>query len=203
MDTNPLREPLGSGGDLDDLLAARGGDHDAGRILVARHGPGMLRTARRVLGRYGNGEGDDVVQEAFIAALTTRALPTADVGAWLRAITARKALDAMRSPAHRAARPLVDRARGAAVEPTEGPGAQVEILAVRQALARLSAADRAVLTLVELEGHSMAEAAAVLGLTRVAVRLRALRARRKLARMLRPGGEGARHGRMPRGQEAP
>ena len=203
MDTSPLREPPGSGGDLDDLLAARGGDHDAGRTLVVRHGPGMLRTARRVLGRYGNGEGDDVVQEAFIAALTTRALPTADVGAWLRAITARKALDARRSPAHRAAQPPVDRARGAAVEPTEGAGAQVEILAVRQALARLSAADRAVLTLVDLEGHSMAEAAAVLGLTRVAIRLRAMRARRKLARMLRPGAEGARHGGMPRGQEVP
>jgi RNA polymerase sigma-70 factor (ECF subfamily) len=55
---------------------------------------------------------------------------------------------------------------------------------VREALARLLATDRAVLVLVELEGHSMAEAAAALGITNVATRLRVVRARRKLAALL-------------------
>src|SRR5882672_6327292 len=96
MDGNSSQAAIESRSDLDELLAAREGDHAAGRSLVARHGPSMVRTARRVLGRYGTGEEEDVVQEAFVAALTTASLPTGDVGAWLRAITARKALDSLR-----------------------------------------------------------------------------------------------------------
>ncbi len=177
--------------DADVLSAARGGSQDAGRRLMAEHGPSMVRTAWNVLGRYGGNEADDVVQEAFIAALTTRALPTGDLGAWLRAIAARKALDHVRRSRRRGERPLVDpEAPGVERASGESPKARLEVLMVRQGLRRLSPADRAVLTLVDLEGRSMAEAAEALGLTNVAVRLRAVRARRKLARLLR-SGEGA------------
>jgi RNA polymerase sigma-70 factor (ECF subfamily) len=174
--------------DLDDLRAARQGDHAAAARLVARHGAGMVRTARRVLGRYRDGEGDDVVQEAFIAALTTEAAASGDVGAWLRAITARKALDSLRGAARRPAVPLADAAAEAERRHSEDARTRIEVLALRQALARLSPADRAVLTLVDLEGLSMAETAAALGVTNVAVRLRAVRARRKLLRLLRADG---------------
>jgi RNA polymerase sigma-70 factor (ECF subfamily) len=180
------RAPAAAGNDPGDLRAARDGDQDAAARLVARHAAAMVRTARRVLGRYLDGEGDDVVQEAFIAALTTPALPAGDVGAWLRAITARKALDSLRSAARRPAVGLPDPSVVAAGGGAEDSGTRIEVLALRQALARLSPADRAVLTLVDLEGASMAEAAAALGVTYVAVRLRAVRARRKLARLLRP-----------------
>jgi RNA polymerase sigma-70 factor (ECF subfamily) len=146
---------------------------------MAEHGASMLRTARSVLGRYDGGDAEDVVQEAFVAALTTDALPTSDLGAWLRAITVRKALDAVRA-----------RRRRAEVEPVEQHGTAngpepADVLAVRQCLARLSASDRAVLVLVDVEGRSMGETASILGTTSVAVRLRAVRARRKLARLLR------------------
>jgi RNA polymerase sigma-70 factor (ECF subfamily) len=173
------------------LVSARGGSEDAGRRLMADHGPSMLRTAWHVLGRYGGNDAEDVVQEAFIAALTTEALPKGDVGAWLRSIAARKALDAVRSARRRAERPLPDRAAGEDEPPAYGsPAATVATLAVREALARLSASDRAVLVLIDLLGCSMAEAAAVLGTTNVGTRLRAVRARRKLAALLR-GGSGA------------
>ena len=146
---------------------------------------------------------DDVVQESLIAALTTPSLPTGDVGAWLRAITARKALDSLRRSTRRSPERLVrqgdERAGLCAI--TE-PGASLDVLAVRQGLARLSAADRAVLTLVDLEGRSMAETAETLGLTRMAVRLRAVRARRKLARLLRPEGSRPKDGRRESRQEA-
>ena len=203
MNGNPDRAAPESRSDLGDLLAARDGDHEAGRRLVSRHGPAMVRTARRVLGRYGNGDGEDVVQEAFIAALTTGALPQGDVGAWLRAVAARKALDLLRAAARRGEVPLVFDGSGAAgAEPVaDTGGARVDVLALRECLARLSPSDRAVLTLVDLEGQSMAEAAGALGLTRVAIRLRAVRARRKLARMLRAGRMESRRGRVPRGQE--
>jgi RNA polymerase sigma-70 factor (ECF subfamily) len=54
-------------------------------------------------------------------------------------------------------------------------------------LSRLAATDRAILTLVDLEGYSSSEAAQILGLSRVAVRLRASRARRKLRSILGKG----------------
>jgi RNA polymerase sigma-70 factor (ECF subfamily) len=151
---------------------------------MREHGPSMLRTAWNVLGRYGGSGADDVVQEAFIAALTTAALPAGSLGPWLRAITVRKALDHLRRERRG------DRARAGAADDLdvpsgEDPASWLDILAVRQALRRLSPIDRAVLTLVDLEGHSMAEAARILGTTNVAVRLRAVRARRKLARALK------------------
>lgn len=162
------------------LLAAREGSEEAGRRLMADHGPAMLRTARHVLGRYAGNDAEDAVQEAFIAALTTDALPHGDVGAWMRSIAARKALDAARSRRRRAEDELPD-------APVPGPS-EDDVIAVREALARLSASDRAVLVLVDLEGRSMAEAAEALGTTNVGTRLRAVRARRKLAKLLREGG---------------
>jgi RNA polymerase sigma-70 factor (ECF subfamily) len=179
-------EPERATGDLDALLAAREGEHEAGRILMSRHGPSMVRTAWRVLGRYGGTEAEDVVQEAFLAALTTDALPHGDVGAWLRSIAARKALDSMRRTGRRQEQALPEEQEGetelAAGESPEQ--ARLDVMTVRRGLALLSASDRAVLTLVDLEGFSMAEAARMLGLTRVAIKLRAVRARRKLAKAL-------------------
>jgi RNA polymerase sigma-70 factor (ECF subfamily) len=172
--------------DLDALLAARDGDHDAGRRLVERHGPSMVRTAWSVLGRYGGTEADDVVQEALVTALTTPALPRGDdVGAWLRAITVRKALDWLRRSARRREQPFSEPGtEGAQPVAAGNPEAALDVLTVRRLLARLAPLDRAVLVLADLEGRSMAEVADVLGSTRVAVKLRASRARRRLARMV-------------------
>jgi RNA polymerase sigma-70 factor (ECF subfamily) len=152
---------------------------------MERHGPSMLRTAWRVLGRYGKSDAEDVVQESFLAALTTTALPDGDVGAWLRAITVRKGLDALRKAGRRAEQPLPE-----GLDDTHDPrateGDPAEALALRRALAAMNPIDRAVLILADVEGRSMAEVAEILGSTRVAVKLRASRARRRLARTLRP-----------------
>lgn len=171
------------------LRCARDGDSQAGRALVERHGAAMLRSAWRVLGRYGGTEADDVVQEAFISALTTPALPRGDVGAWLRTIAVRKALDHLRVVGRRAESALPE--SGDPSEPVAAagdPARRIDVLTLRRGLARLSALDRAVLVLVDLEGLSMAEAAAALDKTRAAVKLRASRARRKLAGILDAGG---------------
>jgi RNA polymerase sigma-70 factor (ECF subfamily) len=147
----------------------------------------MVRTAWSVLGRYGGTEAEDVVQEAFIAALTTQALPHGDLGAWLRAITVRKALDWLRKAGRRREQPLPT-PTGPEPVADGNPEAGLHALTVRQALATLSAKDRAVLVLADLEGRSMAEVAQTLGSTRAAVKLRASRARRRLARILAPAG---------------
>jgi RNA polymerase sigma-70 factor (ECF subfamily) len=162
------------------LLQARDGDEEAAGALIVRHGASMVRTARASLGRGGPGEAEDVVQEAWVAALSTEHLPTGDVGAWLRAIVVRKALDARRAQGRRAEAVLPEEQDAGA----GGEGRHVAVLAVRQALAQLSPADRATLVLADLEGRSMAEVAQVLGTTAVAARLRASRARRKLRRLL-------------------
>ena len=172
--------------ELDLLSAAREGSQEAGRRLMAAYGPSMVRTARNVLGRYGGNEADDVVQEAFIAALTTAALPTGDQGAWLRAVTVRKALDSIRIARRRGEQPLPESGGTTAeIERQGSASVPLDVLAVREGLRLLSPTDRAVLTLVDLEGRSMAETAAALGITNVAVRLRAVRARRELAGVLR------------------
>jgi RNA polymerase sigma-70 factor (ECF subfamily) len=189
MEAAEVAEPFSS--DRHVLASARSGSEEAGRRLMADHGPSMLRVAWHVLGSYGGNDAEDVVQEAFIAALTTDALPHGDVGAWLRAIASRKALDAVRSAGRRLERPLPDPEAGEAELPAAGSRAAMEeTLAVRQALAALPATDRAVLVLVDVLGCSMAEAATTLGTTNVGTRLRAVRARRRLARMLR-GGKGS------------
>jgi len=168
-------------GDHELLGAARRGEHAAGAALLRRHGASMVRTAWNVLGRYGALEADDVVQEALIAALTTSALPSGDVGAWLRAIVARKALDGRRRSSRRAE----EHAGGEAVlEDPRDAEAPLAVVTVRRALARLGPTDRAVLTLVDLEGFSIAETAAALGSTRAATKWRAVRARRRLRALI-------------------
>jgi RNA polymerase sigma-70 factor (ECF subfamily) len=163
--------------ELETLAAARAGDHEAGARLVLRHGPSMMRTGWSVVGRWDAAEVEDVVQEALIAALTTEALPHGDLGAWLRAIVVRKALDHARRASRRSE---VDFDAEAESRSTGDFPETDEVLAVRAAFARLSPADRAVLTLVDVEGFSMAEAARALGATTMAVKWRAVRARRRL-----------------------
>jgi len=186
--------------DLETLLAARAGDTLAGTALVSRHGASMMRTAWNVTGRYGSQDVEDIVQEAFIAALTTSALPTGDLGAWLRSITARKAIDAMRQVVRRRERDLPEPG-GPEPEPAAPDRAEtpLDVIAVQRALDALTPVDRAVLTLVDLEGFSMAEAAQAVGSTVMAVKWRAVRARRRLRTLLEgtapTGDSGAQRGR--------
>ena len=186
--------------DLETLLAARAGDTLAGTALVSRHGGSMMRTAWNVTGRYGSQDVEDIVQEAFIAALTTSALPTGDLGAWLRSITARKAIDAMRQVVRRRERDLPEPG-GPEPEPAAPDRAEtpLDVIAVQRALDALTPVDRAVLTLVDLEGFSMAEAAQAVGSTVMAVKWRAVRARRRLRTLLEgtahAGDSGAQRGR--------
>ena len=107
---------------------------------------------------------------------------------WNR-VTVGKALDELRRKGRRVEQPLPETdSEGPHPEAPDELGGHLDVLTVRRALATLSPIDRAVLTLVDLEGWPMAEAAKMLGLTYVAIKLRASRARRKLAGVIREGG---------------
>ena len=75
-------------------------------VVVAQHGPTVLRVCRAVLARF---DADDAWSETFLAAL--RAYPElpadANVEAWLVTIAHRKTIDAARAEARRAI-PVVD-----------------------------------------------------------------------------------------------
>ncbi len=136
----------------------------------------------------------ELAQDTFLRAW--RSLDRFEIGRapfqhWLSRIAVRVALDHLRQRRRRSTEvPLADLGPGALEwlqrddEPSE--------LAVRQAselldhlMQALSPAERLVITLMEIEGHSVKEICELTGSSGVAVRVRALRARVKLRKALR------------------
>lgn len=168
-----------------DLALARAaalGDRDAFEEVVRRHGPGMLRYARRVLSDPGDAE--EAVQDAFVAAWRSldRFHGDSALRTWLLGLTSHKAVDLSR---RRRPRPVDDelvtaRPADARSDPWEHVSAGELVRALDRALVELPYRQRACWLLVELEGLSQAETAQVLGIGPDAVRGQLFRARRAL-----------------------
>ena len=118
-------------------------------------------------------EPDDLVQEAVVRTLRNhRLVDLDDAGAYLRRAIVNLAANRRRSMARfRLAFARLDRVEEGAAP--EYPSDMADLL-------RLDPEARALLFMIEVEGHSYAEAAAVLGITEEAARARAIRARRRL-----------------------
>jgi RNA polymerase sigma-70 factor, ECF subfamily len=157
-----------------------GGDSDAFAILVRRHQGQVFRLAGRFFQRPE--EVEEVAQETFLRAW--RKLGTfrgeAPFEHWLTRLCLRCAYDQLRRP-RLATEALEEREAEAA---GADPDARLE---VGRLLARLSAADRFLLILLEGEGWSVAEIAERLGWSQVNVKVRAHRARNRLRRILEEG----------------
>ncbi len=125
-------------------------------------------------------EPDDLVQEAVARTLVKhRLVDLDDAGAYLRRAIVNLAANQRRSKARwRLAVARLDRT--AEAKPDEYASDLADLL-------QLAPSDRALLYMVEVEGHSYAAAADVLGISEEAARTRARRARRAL----RAGIEGA------------
>src|SRR5262245_9439140 len=191
--------------DTDELLRrSQAGDRQARGALLLRHRQRLkrmvaLRLDRRLAARL---DPSDLVQETLAEAdrrlddyLRSRPLPFYP---WLRQIAANRLADARRF--HLRGRRSVGREEPAglpeesAVElaerilageaPSAGLRRQEQQALVRTALGRLPERDREVLVLRYLEHLSTAEAAAVLGVSEGAVRVRMLRALRRLRDLL-------------------
>lgn len=169
----------------DDALvrAARLGDTDAFAALVHRHGPGMERYARFILGD--DEDAADATQEALVSAW--RGLPgfrgDSTVRTWLFTLVSRRAADLQRRR-----RPLpvddeqLERRLPALPDTASATALEADLLAaLRAALQELPWRQRASWLLREVEGLRYEEIAATLGVTSGQVRGYLSRGRAELA----------------------
>jgi len=134
-----------------------------------------LRRYAAVIGSLGD-DPDDLVQEALARTLTRHELVKIDnPSAYLRRVISNLVVDGVRADAVRTRH--ATRTQGDAAAHDTYPSDLDE-------LRRLSAVERAVVYLIDVEGVSFAEAANALGISPVAARLRASRGRRTLRQLL-------------------
>lgn len=165
------------------VRASREGDPDAFAALVRRYQDRVFRLAGRFFRR--REEVEEVAQETFLRAWAKLGTYRAEAPFehWLTRLCLRCAYDRLRQERH-AAEPLGAEAEAGLAAPAGSPDARIE---VERLLARLPAADRFLLVLLEGEGWSVAEIAERLGWSRVNVKVRAHRARRRLRQILEEG----------------
>ncbi|MGB5348669.1 MAG: sigma-70 family RNA polymerase sigma factor, partial [Polyangiales bacterium] len=180
--------------DRDLIARTAAGDRRAFERIVERHAAAVLRLATAVTDDPASAE--DVLQQAFLSAYRSAASFRAESSArtWLLTI-ARNA--AYRVRAKRGREDLMDeplmtlgREAGWGSDDPEALAIAAERRsALTSALQSLSAGDREVLILRDVEGLSGQEAADVLGIKSRALKSRLHRARLRLAGALRAGGE--------------
>jgi RNA polymerase sigma-70 factor, ECF subfamily len=195
--------------DTEELLArARGGDERAGLEALARQRDRLramlaLRMDRRLKARL---DPSDVIQESMIVAsqrlgefFRQEKVP---FYVWLRSLTFERLIDMQRAHLYAKRRSVSREERSVLSLPDESvaelAGRLVDVAAdpesglvrdelrdrVRRALDRLSPDDREVLVLRHLEQLSVAETAGALGIKEGTVKVRALRALKRLRQVL-------------------
>jgi RNA polymerase sigma-70 factor (ECF subfamily) len=190
--------------DSEIIRRVSGGDVNAFETLVHRYAPLVLGIVRRHV--PGN-KTEDVVQDTFVEAF--RSLGSfshkSPFSHWLSKIAVRCCYDfwrGYRGSSEIAVSSLsgnvenwLDHVQAArSREAFEREAAKTEAAEVlTYALAQLSPEDRVVLTLVHLDGRPIKEAAALLGWSAIAVKVRAHRSRKKLRNIISDllGGRGA------------
>jgi RNA polymerase sigma-70 factor (ECF subfamily) len=181
------------------LIAAHvAGDPDAFGVLFARHRDRLWAVALRTTGD--REEAADALQDAMVSAFRKAASYRQDaaVTTWLHRIVVNACLDRLRRRKVRLADALPEDGHtvpAALVEPeSASPESRAELSERRrrvlEALATLQPDQRAALVLVDLQGHSVEEAASILGVASGTVKSRCSRGRARLLPLLedlRPG----------------
>ncbi|MEJ7628296.1 MAG: RNA polymerase sigma factor SigM [Nocardioidaceae bacterium] len=179
-----------SGSDDASLLAAHvAGDSDAFAELVQRHRDRLWAVALRTTGD--REEAADAVQEALVSAFrrADSFRGDAQVSTWLHRIVVNACLDRLRRQRARPTDPLPeDEDRLGALadtsardDPVEASERRTDVLS---ALAQLSEEQRTALVLVDMEGYSVEEVAAMVGCAPGTVKSRCARGRVRLAPLL-------------------
>jgi RNA polymerase sigma-70 factor, ECF subfamily len=174
---------------------ARDGDLDAFRSLVELHSRYLFGVAQRLTGSATDAE--DIVQEAWLRAHRQLAQfeGRADVRTWLHRITVNCAIDWIRSRRHREdahdpadleTGPLSERGADAQLLPDRLAASGQIQARVEQALGGLTRLERAAFILRHMEGRSLEEVGATLGMKTSATKHSIFRAVRKMRQALEP-----------------
>lgn len=150
------------------LRAAVGGDEKAYAAFLTRVAARVRVFARRRI-TQGGVDPEDIVQETLLAIHTKRHTWIADapVLPWVNAITRHKLVDAFRRQGRRMEVDLDDHADTLAQTEAETMISRD----VGRALEALAPGQRAVVSAISVEGHSIAETAMKLGMNETAVRV--------------------------------
>jgi RNA polymerase sigma-70 factor (ECF subfamily) len=174
--------------DAELLQAHVGGDPHAFATLVARHQDRLWAVALGVM--RNPDDAADALQEAYISAFRRAGSFRGDaqVTTWLHRVVVNACLDRLRSLKVRAAESLPDdpdrTAELGVEEPADPVEAQQQRDQILDALGRLNPDQRAALVLVDMQGYSVDEAAAILGCAPGTVKSRCARGRARLAPLL-------------------
>jgi RNA polymerase sigma-70 factor, ECF subfamily len=181
-----MAEPVQAGARSDaELLRAHvDGDPGAFGELFYRHRDRLWAVAVRTLAD--REEAADALQDALLSAHRAAARFRGDsaVTTWLHRIVVNSCLDRIR---RRKAQPTVPLPEDGPARGTELAAPAVDhdtVLVVRQALAQLPVDQRTAIVLVDLQGYSVAEAAAMLEIAEGTVKSRCARGRARLAILL-------------------
>jgi RNA polymerase sigma-70 factor (ECF subfamily) len=171
-----------AGGDAELLARAIRGDHDAYASLVRPHERVAYRVAAAITG--GSADAEEAMQNAFVKAYRSlhRFRSGAPFRPWLLKIVVREAHNVVRTERRhtRLGARAAEQHRPDAAGPDEALIAQEEVDAVLGALARLPRSDRVALALRYFAELPDKDAAALLGTSAQAYRVRLVRARRRL-----------------------
>lgn len=163
----------------------RSGDGAAYEELIRRHKRKIFGMAARIA--RDPLELEEIVQEVFVKAYEKLASYRGDApfGHWLARITTNTCHDYLRKRKQRRAEVPVDLYEWTLKAPVETQGAEPEELAaLARAMELLRPEERMVLTLTELEGKSVKEAAYIMDISEGNVKVRAHRARKALKELL-------------------
>ncbi|PXX65688.1 RNA polymerase ECF family sigma subunit [Nocardia tenerifensis] len=170
--------------DLELLQAHVRGQRHAFAELLRRHNDHLWQTALRT--SYTREDAADSLQDALLSAHRTAAKfrGEAEVRSWLHAIVVNACLDRIR---RNKIRKTVSLTPETMAEPRDDRDAVAELemsLVVDQALFSLPPDQRTALVAIDLEGYSVAEAAAMLGVPEGTIKSRCARGRQRLQERL-------------------
>jgi RNA polymerase sigma-70 factor (ECF subfamily) len=174
-----------SGNSDAELIAAHtAGDQQAFAELVRRHRDRMWAVALRTV--RDPDEAADALQDAFLSAFRSAGSfrGQAQVSTWLHRIVVNACLDRIRRRQSRPTVPLPDVGPGEPAAPRDAMAERETQLAVGEALDALPFEQRAAIVLVDVEGYSVMETAALLGIAEGTVKSRCARGRARMAVLL-------------------
>ena len=167
------------------MQAAQNGDAVAYRQLLGEISPVIKRFLRSRL--FSDTALDDLLQEILLAIHTARHTyrPEQPFQHWMFGIARHKLIDYFRKQGRLNAREVSgDDLVTFMADPANTPEEALSYKDIRQALTQLPDKQRRVMVLTKIEGYSMAEAAAKLGMTETAVKVTAHRAYKRLKEWL-------------------